>query len=90
MQKTILVQLKGRDQINAVAACLQKVVNSGASAVFSFSSPDRALALITPSLNEMDENKLVLEKRFDQNAFTFTAKEGNEKASMIHVVERRT
>ncbi len=78
MQKTILVQLKGRDQIKAVAAGLQEIVDAGGSAVFSFSSSDRALVLITPSLNEIEDNKSVVDERLDQNPFTLTAKDGDK------------
>jgi hypothetical protein len=46
MEKPLLVELKGQDQIDQVLSSLQEIVDSGTSVFFSFSTPGRVTVLL--------------------------------------------
>ena len=46
MEKPLLVELKGQDQIDNVLSSLQEIVESGTSVVFSFSTSGQVTVLL--------------------------------------------
>jgi hypothetical protein len=65
MEKTMLVELKGHDQIERFMSGLQETVESGTSVIFSFPLPGRVMVLRATSQEreEMNETSRIRENR---------------------------
>jgi hypothetical protein len=77
MEKPLLVELKGQDQMDQVLSSLQEIVESGTSVVFSFSTPGRVTVLLAspPSRDEVTQLCRHIDRNIRQKIVAPSSKE---------------
>ena len=77
MDKPLLVELKGQDQMDQVLSSLQEIVESGTSVVFSFSTSGRVTVLLAspPSRAEVTQLCRHMDRNINQKTIEPSSKE---------------
>jgi hypothetical protein len=88
MEKPVLVELKGQDQIDRVLSSLQEIVESGTSVFFSFSTSGRATVLLAspPSRAEVTD----LCRHIDRSIYQKPIGPGSEEGEIGSEAEKQT
>ena len=77
MEKPLLVELKGQDQMDQVLSSLQEIVESGTSVVFSFSTSGRVTVLLASLPSRAEVTKLC--RHMDRNINQKTVEPSSEE-----------
>ena len=88
MEKPLLVELKGQDQLDKVLSSLQEIVESGTSVVFSFSRSGRVTVLLAspPSGAEVTELCRHIDRSINQKPIGL----GSEEEKIGSEAEKQT